>query len=128
MNLQTCFYNSAIMAGRPPTEDAPPFGRRLSVLRKSWGWSQRALASSLETTREIIDYYERRTVNPSLAFIERTANQRRSVAGPAVRPNWPGAWSRSGCCPAESRSLSSDFTIPSWKRPAEPEPNSRGMK
>ncbi len=61
------------MAGRPPTKEAPPFGRRLSVVRKSRGWSQRALAEKLETTREIIDYYERRAVNPSLAFIERAA-------------------------------------------------------
>lgn len=67
------FYNSDVMAGRPPTKDAPPFGRRLSVLRKSRGLSQRELAARLETTREIIDYYERRSVNPSLAFIERAA-------------------------------------------------------
>ena len=61
------------MAGRPPIKEAPPFGRRLSVVRKSQGWSQRALAAKLETTREIIDYYGRRAVNPSLAFIERAA-------------------------------------------------------
>ena len=67
------FHNSDVMAGRPPTKDAPPFGRRLSALRKSRGLSQRELAARLETTREIIDYYERRSVNPSLAFIERSA-------------------------------------------------------
>jgi transcriptional regulator with XRE-family HTH domain len=67
------FYNPGVMAGRPPTKDAPPFGRRLSALRKSRGLSQRELAARLETTREIIDYYERRSVNPSLAFIERSA-------------------------------------------------------
>jgi len=42
-------------------------------VRKSRGLSQRALAAKLETTREIIDYYERSAVNPSLAFIERAA-------------------------------------------------------
>jgi transcriptional regulator with XRE-family HTH domain len=67
------FYNPDVMAGRPPTKDAPPFGRRLAALRKSRGLSQKELASRLETTREIIDYYERRSVNPSLAFIERSA-------------------------------------------------------
>lgn len=61
------------MAGRPPTKDAPPFGRHLAALRKSRGLSQKELAARLETTREIIDYYERRSVNPSLAFIERSA-------------------------------------------------------
>ena len=74
MNPQNCFYNPAIMAGRPPAKEAPPFGRRLSVVRKNRGWSQRTLAAKLGTTREIIDYYERRAVNPSLAFIERAAH------------------------------------------------------
>ena len=31
------------------------------------------LAARLDATREIIDYYERRAVNPSLTFIERAA-------------------------------------------------------
>jgi transcriptional regulator with XRE-family HTH domain len=42
-------------------------------VRKSRGWSQRQFAERLDTTREVIDYYERRAVNPSLAFIERAA-------------------------------------------------------
>jgi transcriptional regulator with XRE-family HTH domain len=66
-------YNPVVMAGRPPTKEAPPFGQRLASVRKSRGWSQRQLAARLDTTREIIDYYERRAVNPSLAFIERAA-------------------------------------------------------
>lgn len=61
------------MAGRPPTKDAPPFGQRLAAERKKQGLSQKQLAERLETTREIIDYYERRAVNPSLPFIERAA-------------------------------------------------------
>jgi transcriptional regulator with XRE-family HTH domain len=73
MNAQNRIYNPAIMAGRPPTKEAPPFGQRLAVLRKQHGLSQKELAARLETTREIIDYYERRAVNPSLAFIERAA-------------------------------------------------------
>lgn len=35
--------------------------------------SQRELPERLDTTREIIDYYESRAVNPSLSFIERAA-------------------------------------------------------
>jgi transcriptional regulator with XRE-family HTH domain len=42
-------------------------------MRKNRGLSQQQLAARLETTREIIDYYERRSLNPSLAFIERSA-------------------------------------------------------
>ncbi len=66
-------YNSDVMAGRPPTKDAPPFGQRLAAFRKKHGLSQKGLADRLDTTREIIDYYERRAMNPSLAFIERAA-------------------------------------------------------
>jgi transcriptional regulator with XRE-family HTH domain len=73
MNFQNSFYNPSIMAGRPATKEAPPFGRRLSAVRKTRGLSQKALAAKLETTREVIEYYERRAVNPSLAFIERAA-------------------------------------------------------
>lgn len=62
-----------VMAGRPPTKEAPPFGQRLAAVRKKQGLSQKQLAERLKTTREVIDYYERRAVNPSLAFIERAA-------------------------------------------------------
>jgi transcriptional regulator with XRE-family HTH domain len=73
MNPQNHFYNSDVMAGRPPTKEAPPFGQRLAAVRKKHGLSQKQLAEQMETTREIIDYYERRAVNPSLSFIERAA-------------------------------------------------------
>jgi len=73
MNLKNCPYNTDVMAGRPPTKDAPPFGQRLAVFRKRRGWVQKELAERLNTSRMIIDYYERRAVNPSLAFIERAA-------------------------------------------------------
>jgi transcriptional regulator with XRE-family HTH domain len=66
-------HNPDLMAGRPPTKDAPPFGQRLASVRKSRGWSQRQFAARLDTTREIIDYYDRRAVNPSLAFLKRAA-------------------------------------------------------
>ena len=62
-----------VMAGRPPTKEAPPFGQRLAAVRKKHGLSQKQLAERLKTTREVIDYYERRALNPSLSFIERAA-------------------------------------------------------
>jgi transcriptional regulator with XRE-family HTH domain len=73
MNPSNAFYNPDVMAGRPPTKEAPPFGQRLAAVRKKHGLSQKQLAERLKTTREVIDYYERRAVNPSLAFIERAA-------------------------------------------------------
>jgi len=73
MNLKNCFYNHYAMAGRPQTKDAPPFGQRLATFRKKLGWSQKVLAERLDANRELIDYYERRAANPSLAFIERAA-------------------------------------------------------
>jgi transcriptional regulator with XRE-family HTH domain len=73
MNPSNAFYNSAVMAGRPPTKEAPPFGQRLAAVRKKNGLSQKELAARLKTTREVIDYYERRAMNPSLSFIERAA-------------------------------------------------------
>ena len=66
-------YNEPAMAGRPPTKEAPPFGRRLAALRKSKGLSQSQLAKLIGTNREMIDYYERRAVNPALQFIEQAA-------------------------------------------------------
>lgn len=66
-------YNFGAMAGRPQTKDAPPFGQRLARLRKEKGLSQKELAEKLGTTREMVDYYERRAVNPSLAVLEQAA-------------------------------------------------------
>jgi transcriptional regulator with XRE-family HTH domain len=66
-------YNQDVMAGRPPSKEAPLFGQRLAVARKSRAWSQTKLAGKLKTTQKVIDYYERRAVNPSLAFIQRAA-------------------------------------------------------
>ena len=58
---------------RPTTKEAPPFGRRLAALRKSKGLTQQRLAELLGTTQKMVDYYERRAVNPSLALIEQLA-------------------------------------------------------
>jgi transcriptional regulator with XRE-family HTH domain len=66
-------YNDGVMAGRPPTREAPLFGQRLAAFRRAKGWSQSQLAEMLDTTRKMIDYYERRAINPSLDFIQRAA-------------------------------------------------------
>ena len=66
-------YNADVMAGRPATREAPIFGQRLAALRRAKGLSQTQLAELLDTTRKMIDYYERRAGNPSLDFIQRAA-------------------------------------------------------
>lgn len=59
--------------GRPASKDAPIFGQRLAALRRGKGLSQRELAAKLNTTREAIDYYERRAQNPTLDLIQKLA-------------------------------------------------------
>jgi transcriptional regulator with XRE-family HTH domain len=71
--LKTDPYNLGVMAGRPPIKDAPLFGQRLAAARKNRGWSQIKLAGKLGTNQKVIDYYERRAANPSLAFIQKAA-------------------------------------------------------
>ena len=71
--LKTDSYNLGVMAGRPPIKDAPIFGQRLAAARKNRGWSQTKLAEKLGTNQKVIDYYERRAANPSLAFIQKAA-------------------------------------------------------
>jgi transcriptional regulator with XRE-family HTH domain len=66
-------YNASVMAGRPPSREAPLFGQRLATVRRSKGLTQRELADKLGVKRELIDYYERRAANPALDFIERAA-------------------------------------------------------
>ena len=56
-----------------PIKEAPIFGQRLAALRRAKGLSQTQLAELLDTTRKMIDYYERRAGNPSLDFIQRAA-------------------------------------------------------
>ena len=62
-------YNQGVMAGRPATKAAPVFGQRLAAARKAKGITQRELADRLGNTREMVDYYERRAVNPALEVV-----------------------------------------------------------
>lgn len=66
-------YNAAIMAGRPPSKDAPPFGQRLASLRHQRGWTQAQLAERLDTTVKMVTYYEREADNPTQKTLERIA-------------------------------------------------------
>jgi len=59
--------------GRTASKAAPIFGQRLAALRRGKGVSQRELAAKLNTTREAIDYYERRAQNPTLDLIQKLA-------------------------------------------------------
>ncbi len=72
-NSQVDLYNHDVMAGRPPSKEAPIFGQRLAAARKNRGLSQAKLAEKLHTTQKVIDYYERRAVNPSISFIQKAA-------------------------------------------------------
>jgi transcriptional regulator with XRE-family HTH domain len=69
---QTMLYD-AFMAGRPPVYEAPPFGQRLSALRKAHGYSQEQFGELVGKSRRAIDYYERRAKNPTSDFIEKAA-------------------------------------------------------
>jgi transcriptional regulator with XRE-family HTH domain len=58
---------------RPTIKQAPPFGQRLAALRRKKGLSQRELAELLKVTPKMVDYYERRAVNPAIAVVEKAA-------------------------------------------------------
>ncbi|HEY8395302.1 MAG TPA: helix-turn-helix transcriptional regulator [Bacilli bacterium] len=61
------------MKGRPTEKEAPIFGQRLSEARKAKGWTQAQLADALSTNVKMIDYYERRAVNPALEVVQACA-------------------------------------------------------
>jgi transcriptional regulator with XRE-family HTH domain len=66
-------YNDGIMAGRPPSKDAPPFGQRLAALRKERGHSSAEFARLAGISEDMLTYYERRATNPSAAFALKAA-------------------------------------------------------
>jgi transcriptional regulator with XRE-family HTH domain len=66
-------YNSEVMAGRRAEKEAPLFGQRLAAVRRNKGLTQKQLGDKMAVKRELIDYYERRSPNPALDFIERAA-------------------------------------------------------
>jgi transcriptional regulator with XRE-family HTH domain len=61
------------MKGRPTEKEAPLFGQRLSEARRAKGWTQAELADAIDTNVKMIDYYERRAVNPALEVVQTCA-------------------------------------------------------
>jgi transcriptional regulator with XRE-family HTH domain len=66
-------YTAEIMAGRPPSKEAPPFGQRLAVLRKRHQLSQSQFAQLIGVTQKAVDYYERRANNPTAEVVQKAA-------------------------------------------------------
>jgi transcriptional regulator with XRE-family HTH domain len=67
-------YNAGyIMAGRPPSKEAPPFGQRLAALRKTRGYSSAQFARLAGISEDMLTYYERRATNPSAEFVRKAA-------------------------------------------------------
>jgi transcriptional regulator with XRE-family HTH domain len=72
MKFLLCPYTEG-MAGRPPTKAPPPFGAKLAELRKLRGMTQPQLAEALSVSLDMLNYYERRALNPSAEFLKKTA-------------------------------------------------------
>lgn len=66
-------YPSQAMAGRRPSREAPPFGKRLAALRKERGLTQAEVADRFGISIKMVDYYERRATNPALEIIRNAA-------------------------------------------------------
>jgi transcriptional regulator with XRE-family HTH domain len=66
-------YDWAVMAGRPPTKDAPAFGQRLAEARKLRGLTQQQLGDAVGVTQKMIDYFERRAVNVKSDMVRKLA-------------------------------------------------------
>jgi len=72
-SLSSATRYTADMAGRPPINEAPVFGRNLAALRKSHGWTQPQLAEKLGISVDMLTYYERRARNPTAEFVAKAA-------------------------------------------------------
>lgn len=66
-------YNAGVMAGRLNTKEAPAFGQRMATLRQRKGLTQTQLGAQMNTTQKMIDYYERRSPNPTLDVMQKIA-------------------------------------------------------
>ncbi|MCP4500966.1 MAG: helix-turn-helix transcriptional regulator [Deltaproteobacteria bacterium] len=61
------------MPSRRNSKEAPTFGKHLSFLRKERGLTQAELAIELRISPKMVDYYERRSSNPSSDFVKKAA-------------------------------------------------------
>ena len=66
-------YTAGMAGGRPTNRKAPPFGERLAALRNAHGLSQADFAAKVGSTREMVNYYERRAKNPTADFVQKAA-------------------------------------------------------
>jgi transcriptional regulator with XRE-family HTH domain len=66
-------YADGAMAGRPSTREPSAFGKRLAALREQKGVTQSELADRLGVSQQLVAYYERRALSPSLDFVEQLA-------------------------------------------------------
>ena len=62
------------MAGRPPTKEAPDFGKRLAAGRKLRGLTQEQLAEAAGVSQKMINYFERRAVNVKSDMVRKLAD------------------------------------------------------
>jgi transcriptional regulator with XRE-family HTH domain len=67
-------YNADTMARRSNQKEAPPFGQRMAAIRQQKGLTQVQLAERMKTTQKMIDYYERRSPNPTLEVMQKIAD------------------------------------------------------
>ena len=74
MNHENTCYILDEMTGRPPSKDAPDFGKRLAEARKQRRLTQRQLAAVLGVNQKMIEYYERRASNVTAEVIKKIAN------------------------------------------------------
>ncbi len=72
--MENAPYNLGAMAGRPPSSEAPPLGKKLAALRKERGLTQQQLADALGASQSVVAYYERRADNPSLELLQKLAD------------------------------------------------------
>ena len=81
------------MAGRPPTREAPEFGKRMAAARKLRGLTQDQLADAAGVSQKMIDYFERRAVNVKSDMVRKLAqalgvsvDELLGTPAPKVRP------------------------------------------
>ena len=71
--LENAPYTADMPGGRPTDRKAPPFGERMATLRNALGLSQADFAAKIGSTREMVNYYERRAKNPTADFVQKAA-------------------------------------------------------
>jgi transcriptional regulator with XRE-family HTH domain len=62
------------MARHSSTKKATVFGARLATLRKAKGLTQPELGKQLGISTKMVDYYEHRARNPSIAIVQKAAD------------------------------------------------------